>query len=588
MFSVTQIIESLRSLIPDLSEDQVTQIESICNLAFGGTDAVGEIPGVTPEMRSYFGLEDAIDPWKAMAGLDEVLSAIQKIVPLDEEQLEKVAAIFQLAVASSAAEESAPMEDDLGGEEFEDDMPLEDDLGDEEFEEGEEFEEEGDEEDIEEEIRSIVDEAVDEVFGPNWGRRSASPMRRPTRAVARFPPYQFTPRSQDDGGSDMRNPRKAAARMYYGETGPAIKAVAAELYGVGYDMKRYEQAQAFGRFLRGGAKALSTKQERALKGVILTPNQIKAFTMSGMEVRQLKADMSDIIDQLGGFLVPEDFRLDMIERLPGLTVVRRHAEVLQTGSDMMTRVKVTGGDSRYTGAVRVTWVGDVPAAAGADTRPSYGLERTPVHIAKGTVHIPMSLLEDTPFPLVQKISEWVAEAYSIDEDEQFLVGNGIAKPEGILPSQANGRSLAEAISGSGTTLTFDGLLTLKYAVKRQYRQAGTIWIMNDQTAMTAAKLKDGDGRYLWENSTQEDEPDKLLGSPVETSEAMPDIAADAYPILYGNLKQGYQIADRIGMSVTRDDLTQAEEDLVKFIFRRRLGGQVRQEVAMAVQKISAT
>jgi HK97 family phage major capsid protein len=51
---------------------------------------------------------------------------------------------------------------------------------------------------------------------------------------------------------------------------------------------------------------------------------------------------------------------------------------------------------------------------------------------------------------------------------------------------------------------------------------------------------------------------------------------------------GYQIADRVGMSVLRDETTHSEEDIVKFVFRRRLGGQVNRTWMFAVQKVSAT
>ena len=67
---------------------------------------------------------------------------------------------------------------------------------------------------------------------------------------------------------------------------------------------------------------------------------------------------------------------------------------------------------------------------------------------------------------------------------------------------------------------------------------------------------------------------------------MPDVAASAYPIIFGDLRS-YGVADRIGMSVTRDEYTLAEQDLIKFVYRRRLGGQVTRSWGLCVQKISA-
>jgi len=237
------------------------------------------------------------------------------------------------------------------------------------------------------------------------------------------------------------------------------------------------------------------------------------------------------------------------------------------------------------GAVRVTWVGDTPSTGDAATNPTFGVEKTPIHITLATIRVPRALLEDSAYPLSQKLSEWASQEFALDEDEQFLVGSGIAKPQGILPNSANALSLTEVITGHATELQVEGLIGLRYGVARQYRQ-GAVYLMNDTTASVVAKMLDGTGRPIWQPAFTEGEPDRLLGYPVLTSEALPDIAASAYPIIFGNL-MGYQIADRVGMSVLRDETTHSEEDIVKFVFRRRLGGQVNRTWMFAVQKVSA-
>jgi len=560
--NLQELLNSLKQLVPELSDEQMEQISAILRLGMGEPAEELPIEGeVTDEMRAYFGLETWIDPWKAAASLDEILTVIQNVVTLTPEQQEKVAAILQLALASALAEEE-PLEDDmLMEDEYEDDML-----------------EEGSENDLEDdEIRAIVDSAFDEVYGSVPARRS----RRPVRSVNR-PPYAWTPAQRE-------KPMTAPHLLKFGETAPAIKAIANDLYGSDYELKRYKQQRAFATYVRHGKEALDRDARKSLKMVILTPSQLKAYAYNGVPTASIKSDMSEVVDQLGAFLVPEDFRTDMIERLPGLTIIRNLADVYTTGSDMMTRVKVTGGNDRRTSAVTVSWVGDIPASGSADTRPTFSVERTPVHICKATIHVPMALMEDTPFPLVQKINEWVSQSFGIDEDEQFLIGTGIAKPQGILPDSANTvlGSSQEVISGSNSTILFDSLVDVVYTLAQQY-WAGCVWIMNRTTAKVIRKLKDGNGDYLWEENVQIGQPPTLLNYPVYMDDAMPDVAQNAYPVIFGNIKEGYQIADRIGMSVIRDGVTQAEEDLVKFIFRRRLGGQVKQEVALACLKISAT
>lgn len=398
------------------------------------------------------------------------------------------------------------------------------------------------------------------------------------------PPYQVTPSAAKvDEESEDKKALKSVSVLRFGQTDAGIKAIASDLYGVDYDSSRYVQMQAFNRYARTGK--VDAGEERALKMIILTPKQIKAALFNGTSIREIKADLSEAVETLGGFLVPEDLRMDMLERLPGLTAIRPGADVVTTSSDTMVRVKVTGGDKRHVNGMRVTWVGDKPADGAAKTAPTFGVEKTPIHIVMCTTPVPNALLEDSAFPLSNKIGEWASNEFALDEDAQFLTGNGIAKPQGILPNSLNGLSLTEVKSGSAAALTVAGLVGLRHGVARQYRN-GAVFIMNDTTAGLVAAMVDTTGRLIWQNSMQDGEPDRLLGYPVLTDEAMPDVAANSFPIIFGN-RRGYKIADRVGMSMVRDNVTLAEQDLTKFIFRRRLGGQVGEEWAFALQKVSA-
>lgn len=472
-----------------------------------------------------------------------LIELIKKLVPgLSDEQYAQLEAVLNLAGMTGAAPSEPPMDEEM--------------------------------------IKAKVLETV----------KALMPAQTPAPAAPIRPPYNFAPTTEQSDSKE--NAVKSLPFLVLGETPAAIKAVAHDLYGVDYEAKRYAQHQAFGRYMRYGDRGLTHEHQAALKTVILTPNQLKAFVFSGGELSALKTDMSEAIDTLGGFLVPEDVRLDMIERLPGLTAIRPGADVSPTSSDVMTKVTVTGGNDRHVGNVRMTWVGDTPSTGDAATNPTFGLEKTPVHISLATVRIPRALLEDSAFPITNKCSEWVADEAALDEDEQFLIGNGIAKPQGILPGSANGHALTEVNSGDADEITFSGasgttgkgINALRYGIARQYRN-GAVWMMNDSTAAIVSQMLDGTGRPLWQPSVTEAEPDRLLGYPVLTDEAMPDIAANAYPIIFGNRK-GYQIADRIGMSVIRDETTHSEEDIVKLVFRRRLGGQVARTWMFAVMKVA--
>jgi HK97 family phage major capsid protein len=82
-------------------------------------------------------------------------------------------------------------------------------------------------------------------------------------------------------------------------------------------------------------------------------------------------------------------------------------------------------------------------------------------------------------------------------------------------------------------------------------------------------------------------PMRLYARPIAIMETMPTIAQNAFPILYGDLRRAYMIVDRIGISVQIDPYTQNTTDTIRFLARRRVGGQVIVPEAVAVLKVSA-
>src|SRR6185369_5808847 len=129
----------------------------------------------------------------------------------------------------------------------------------------------------------------------------------------------------------------------------------------------------------------------------------------------------------------------------------------------------------------------------------------------------------------------------------------------------------------------DALIDLTYALKRGYRQNAT-FLMNDLTQGQVRKFKDQNGQYLWQPPAQVGQPALLLGKPVETDDFMPDIGADQFPVAFGDFRRGYQIVDRAGVAVIRDNVTMP--GFVKFLTTKRTGGGVQNFEAIKVLKCS--
>lgn len=386
--------------------------------------------------------------------------------------------------------------------------------------------------------------------------------------------------------------------LRYGEPEAAVKAVIKDIYGaVDYNRQRDEQMAAFSKYVRFGETRLTAAELSRLawsaKNLLVHPAVLKAEIEAGRSVAEIKATLEEGSNELGGYLVPEDFRMQVLSRLAGATVVRQRATVLTTARDAVEFPKLEGGDTRYTSAVRVTYVDETPVSATAsETNPTWGTLRIPVNTVLARTNVSQNLLEDSGINLLQFLGEEFARAMAIDEDEQFLKGPGGNRPTGVLGAKATGADVSPvtgvsvANSGAAAALTPDGMIDLVYTLDSQYRGSAVL-VMAKNTQRDVRKFKDGESRYMWQPALVAGQPATLLGYPVAESQAMPAVAANAHPIIFGDWK-GYFVVDRVGMSVKRvEDTTTAGTNTIALFARRRFGGGVARPWYFAAAKVSA-
>ena len=400
------------------------------------------------------------------------------------------------------------------------------------------------------------------------------------------------PPATDDG--DKPDPEQVVVKMWAEGRTKDVPAgalqIARELYGDSYEQTAWNKWRDFNRYLRTG-----DSDPKLARVLLLSPKQMVQAAMAGVSIKEIKTTMTEADDVLGGYLVPEDVRLDIIERLPGMTVVRKRATVMSTNRDRVQFPKKTGGNNRYTGNVRWTWVDEQPTATEAETNQTWGQQSIPVHTAMGSTPMSRNLLEDAASDVVGSLTREFSESAAIDEDQMFLTGDGQGRPEGILNGTAASGAPFDADvttvnAGNASALTGDGVVAVPHGLAKQYRQ-GSVFVMTKATHQEVRQLKDSVGRYLWASNESNLGTNPfgapLLGFEVDESEAMPEIAANTYPIIFGNFR-GYRIVDRVGMSIERFiDATTARQNLVYYVARRRLGGQVAEGWAFVVQLVAA-
>jgi HK97 family phage major capsid protein len=278
----------------------------------------------------------------------------------------------------------------------------------------------------------------------------------------------------------------------------------------------------------------------------------------------------------GYLLAPPDMQKDILKNIIEVTPMRAICAVKTIGSQSYKRPKRTNPMS-------ATRVGEQGTRTNTGD-PSYGMLEilSPEMFAR--VEVSQQMLEDSDYDLLGELRMEAAEQFGYKEGFESINGTGSAanQCEGILQNA----DIGEVVSGSAAAITADGMIDLYHGVKTAYTRNG-LFGLNRSSLKSVRKLKDNQGQYLWVPGIATASPNTILGAPYVEMPDLPDPAANAYPVLYGDFTKGYALVDRIGISFQVDYISGADAGLVVFRSRKRTGGGVLQAEAIKKLKCSA-
>ena len=276
-------------------------------------------------------------------------------------------------------------------------------------------------------------------------------------------------------------------------------------------------------------------------------------------------------DPDGGYVVNPDLSGRIVMKVFETSPMRAYASVQVISSDALEGLFDLNEASSG-------WVGETDSRAETNT-PQLGKWRIPAHELYAKPKATQKLLDDASINMEAWLASKVAEKFARDEANAFVVGNGVNKPRGFL-TFPSGTTLPGTIErfDTGVNGAFaaapnggDVLINALYGLKQQYR-ANATWFMNRATLKLTRKLKDSDGAYLWSPGIAAGQPASLLGYPVASFEDMPDPATDSLSIAVGDMREAYQIVDRLGIRTLRDPYS--AKPYVEFYTTKRVGGDV--------------
>lgn len=292
-----------------------------------------------------------------------------------------------------------------------------------------------------------------------------------------------------------------------------------------------------------------------------------------LEALERKAVTLNNGDASGGFLVPETWEAGIRDDLRTLSPIRNRATVIQVSSDDYRYLKNLRG-------LQTGWVGETDARPETAT-PTLSETKVPMGEIYANPAASQRALDDAAFGLEAWLNQNISEEFAIEENKAFVTGNGVNKPQGILTTAG----LPTVASGAAAAVTNpDVIVDMIYKMTAAYR-TGAAFYSNGATTAGLRKLKDGQGNYIWQPGLVAGTPATLGGYEQVELEDMPAVAAGAFPLFFANLKQGYMIADRIGIRTLRDPYT--HKPFVHFYATKRVGGMVQDPKAFVLLKVQA-
>lgn len=289
--------------------------------------------------------------------------------------------------------------------------------------------------------------------------------------------------------------------------------------------------------------------------------------------RRISNVLTEGVDSQGGYLVPEEYDSRLIDVLTEECIMRKLGHTITTSGEH--KINIAGNKPA------AAWIEEGEALTFGDaTFDQIILDAHKLHVA---IKVTEELLYDNAFGLENYIITQFGKALANAEEDAFLNGTGVGQPLGLLA--ADGGAEIGVTTAAADDITYDEIVDLVYSLKRPYRKNAS-FLCNDQTLAALRKLKDLNGRPLWQESLQAGEPGRILGYPVHTSPYFPVMTAGLPAIAFGDYNY-YNIGDRGTRSFAELKELFAGNGMVGFVAKERVDGKLVLPEAVKLLKMAA-
>ena len=181
----------------------------------------------------------------------------------------------------------------------------------------------------------------------------------------------------------------------------------------------------------------------------------------------------------GGYLVPEQFSANILEKSLETAIVRPRAFIQPM---MSNRIVIpadvdTNHQTNYFGGITIYRTGE--GAQKTPTNPTFARIGLTLHKLTGLCHVSDELLEDSVIAIEANITRKFSSAIAFVEDDDFLNGNGSNQPLGALNASNPAIITVTAVTGQGASTVIAENIRDMWARMYPQGQSRSIWLANN-------------------------------------------------------------------------------------------------------------
>jgi HK97 family phage major capsid protein len=296
---------------------------------------------------------------------------------------------------------------------------------------------------------------------------------------------------------------------------------------------------------------------------------LRNYMLTGQMPRNAQ---SEGVPSEGGYLVPDEFRTELVERLKAFgglaSVVSRYTS--GTGAPVEWP---TVDDTANVGEIVQegnTFSAGADMVFGQNQLSSYtyatgGSGSTPIRVSR-------ELIQDSAFDLQGLLTRLLATRIGRIQATHWVSGTGVSQPLGLV----TGLTPVQNVVNTG--ITYNSLVNAIHSVDPAYR-GNARWVFNDLTMAEIEKITDSHGDPVFRgwgaDLGQGFQETRLLGFPVTIDQAFSTVVANSPTTVwgaFGDLNRGYVIRDVKSVEIAVNPYSRMANRQVEFTAWARADG----------------